>query len=110
MISLEPGWMTKFYDHGTDKQWEITRFHMPHYRSKPHPESFITALKRYGFKLKLWLCVDYDLTAEEERIVKGEDTCDRPRRGSTICARSCRTAWTRSSSIRARWSTRCIPA
>ena len=75
MISLEPGWMTKFYDHGTDKQWEITRFHMPHYRSRPHPESFVTALKRYGFKLKLWLCVDYDLTAEEERIVRGEDTC-----------------------------------
>lgn len=75
MISLEPGWMTKFYDHGTDKQWEITRFHMPSYRSRPHPESFISALKRYGFKLKLWLCVDYDLTAEEERIVRGEESC-----------------------------------
>lgn len=76
MISLEPGWMTKFYDHGTDKQWELTRFHMPAWRRRPHPFSFVTALKRYGFKLKLWLCVDYDLSAEEERLVKNEATCE----------------------------------
>lgn len=78
MISLEPGWMTKFYDHGLDKEWELTRFHMPHYRQRPHQESFITALKRYGFHVKLWLCVDYDLSAEEERIVRGEAKCDPP--------------------------------
>ena len=78
MISLEPGWMTKFYDHGLDKKWEPTRFHMPDWRRRPHPESFISALKRYGFHLKLWLCVDHDLTAEEERIARGEETCDPP--------------------------------
>lgn len=80
MVSLEPGWMTKFYDHGLDKQWEKTRFHVPNWgpADQPHPESFIAALKRYGFHLKLWLCVDHDLTAEEERIVRGEETCDPP--------------------------------
>ena len=48
---------------------------MPEWRDRPHPESFVSALKRYGFHLKLWLCV-HDLTAEEERLVRGEDTCD----------------------------------
>ena len=78
LVSLEPGWMTKFYDHGLDKEWEVTRFHMPKWRRSPHPNSFISALKRYGFHTELWLCVDHDLTAEEERIVRGEDSCDPP--------------------------------
>ena len=78
LVSLEPGWMTKFYDHGLDKEWEVTRFHRPKWRRSPHPNSFISALKRYGFHTELWLCVDHDLTAEEERIVRGEDSCDPP--------------------------------
>ena len=79
MVSLEPGWMTKFYDHSLDKRWEKTRFHMPGWcPDRPHPASFISALKRYGFHVKLWLCVDHDLSAEEERLAQGAATCDPP--------------------------------
>ena len=73
MISLEPGWMEKFYDYSTDKKWDEKRFHITKYMT---PEkaymTFIGALHRYGFHLSLWLCVRHDLTAEAEReIVNG---------------------------------------
>ncbi len=74
MISLEPGWMEKFYDYSTTKQWETKRFHITDYMVGEHSEiTFISALKRYGFKLSLWVCVRHDLTQEAERqIVNGE--------------------------------------
>lgn len=76
MISLEPNWMDKFYDFSTEKKWDLTKFHMPSWlRSRNKPETFISALRRYGFHLSLWLCIDYDLTAEAERQYKGEETC-----------------------------------
>ncbi len=74
MFSLEPGWMTKFYDYGTDKQWDIRRFHVTDYMTPARAYiTFIGALKRYGFHLSLWLCIRHDLTAEAERaLVNGE--------------------------------------
>ena len=73
MISLEPGWMKKFYDYGTDKEWELTRFHMPSwFMRRDNDMSFIAALHRYGFHLSLWLCIRHDVTGEAERkLVNG---------------------------------------
>jgi len=73
VIGLEPGWMEKFYDLSTDKKWDYERFPIPRYNME---HNFISALKRMGFKLELWLCNEYDLSYEEERRLvcsKGED-------------------------------------
>ncbi len=70
MFSLEPGWMTKFYDYSTSKKWEIQRFHVTDYMTPERSYiTFIGALKRYGFHLSLWLCIRHDLTAEAERAL-----------------------------------------
>ena len=67
-FSLEPGWMSKFYDMSTQKQWNLERYHMPPWLIRtPHPDTFVAALKRMGIHLSLWICVDYDLTDEAER-------------------------------------------
>ncbi len=84
MFSLEPGWMTKFYDYSTDKKWDVSRFHVvpewykPTSHGEPYRMTFIAALKRFGFKLSLWLCARYDFTAEAERQVVGGDSKDYP--------------------------------
>ena len=66
VIGLEPGWMEKNYDFSTQKSWSKERFPIPSYAFKG-PHNFIDAIKRMGFKLELWLCIDYDLSYEEER-------------------------------------------
>ena len=67
-FSLEPGWMTKFYDMSTQKEWCLERYHMPQWLlDKPYPDTFVSALRRMGIHLSLWICVDYDLTDEAER-------------------------------------------
>lgn len=72
-VSLEPGWMTKFYDYSFDKDWDLTKFHIaPWMRKRGFEQHFIAALNRFGFHLALWMCMDYDLCDEEERIVTGE--------------------------------------
>ncbi len=65
VIGLEPGWMETFYDLTTGKDWDPTRF--PKVPPKLDRHSFISALKRMGFKLELWLCNEYDLSYEAER-------------------------------------------
>jgi len=66
VIGLEPGWMETFYDYSIDKKWDPKKFPIPSYASNG-PHTFISALKRMGYKLELWLCNDYDLSYEEER-------------------------------------------
>ncbi|MDD3925493.1 MAG: glycoside hydrolase family 31 protein [bacterium] len=68
VISLEPGWMQEYYDYSTDKKWHKERFSIPSYNVR---HSFISALKRMGFKFSLWLCNDYDLSYEAERRTGG---------------------------------------
>ncbi|MCI8388821.1 MAG: DUF5110 domain-containing protein [Clostridiales bacterium] len=81
MFSLEPGWMEKIYDYTTTKKWDLKRFHVADYMTEgdnPQTEvTFISALKRYGFHLALWLCIRYDLTGEAERPLadKSVDDC-----------------------------------
>ncbi len=73
-ISLEPGWMEKRYDFSVNKKWNTQRFFINDWARSDHPGDvnthfFSAALKRYGFKLHLWLCCEHDLTAEEERRI-----------------------------------------
>lgn len=70
LIGLEPGWMERRYDYSTGKRWHPERFYMPEWADKG-PQTFIGALQRQGFKLSLWLCCDYDLSHQEERIAAG---------------------------------------
>jgi len=68
VLGLEPGWMSENYDLSINKKWHPERFPIPSYAMKG-PHTFISAIKRLGFKLELWLCNDYDLSIEEERIL-----------------------------------------
>lgn len=69
-ISLEPGWMESNYDRSVEKKWNIERFSVWDWArgDKPAPYFFTAALKRYGFKLHLWLCCNHDFTAYEETL------------------------------------------
>lgn len=73
VIGLEPGWMEKFYDYSTEKTWHPERFPIPSYAPNG-PHTFISALKRMGYKLELWLCNDYDLSYEAERRIGNDIT------------------------------------
>ena len=67
-FSLEPGWMSRFYDTSLNNDWCLERFHMPKwYLNAEKPDTFISALKRMGIHLSLWYCIDYDFTDEAER-------------------------------------------
>lgn len=74
MFSLEPGWMTKFYDYSLDTEWDLTKFHMPEWHiGRDCPDTFVAALKRMGIHLSLWFCDRYDLTDEAERQYRGDN-------------------------------------
>lgn len=66
VIGLEPGWMETYYDYSTDKRWHPERFYLPEW-AKISPHTFLSAAKRLGFKMSLWLCCDYDLSFYEEK-------------------------------------------
>ena len=71
LVGLEPGWMSQRYDYSVDKQWHPDRFYIPNWGPKG-PHTFLAAAGRLGFKMSLWLCCDYDLSAEEERQAGSE--------------------------------------
>ena len=69
-VSLEPGWMTKFYDYSFEKEWDLKKFHIEKWmRNRTCPKSFPAVLRRYGFHLALWMCMNYDLCDHEERLI-----------------------------------------
>lgn len=70
VYGLEPGWMDKHYDFSTTKTWSKDRFIFPYWSPKG-PHTCIGALNRMGFKLSLWLCVNYDLFRYEEQCSAG---------------------------------------
>lgn len=73
IIGLEPGWMEYFYDFTTKKSWNSSRFGFPFWiKPKRHNITWIGALERMGFKLSLWLCMDYDLFVFEEECAEGK--------------------------------------
>ena len=58
--------MEIFYDYSITKDWSKERFPVPSY-ARYGESMFIPAARRMGFKPGLWLCIDYDLSYEEER-------------------------------------------
>lgn len=68
IIGLEPGWMSQYYDTTTEKNWDSHRFYLPPWAPNA-PETFISAARRLGFRLSLWLCCDYDLSFYEEALL-----------------------------------------
>ena len=75
-FSLEPGWTKVRYDYSLNKIWNRDRFYVNDWQrsDKPNPSFFCSALKRYGFHLQLWMCCDFDFTANEERQA-GNENC-----------------------------------
>jgi alpha-glucosidase (family GH31 glycosyl hydrolase) len=71
---LEPQWMAKKYDYTTSKNWNLDKFPAEPFwdvNRFPKTESrtlFISKLHKLGFKLALWLCIDQDLSIEEEDL------------------------------------------
>ncbi len=72
-VSLEPGWMTKFYDFSFDKKWDLRKFHIESWmRKRECPKTFPSTLRRFGFHMALWMCMNYDLCDREEGLSGGE--------------------------------------
>lgn len=70
VFGLEPGWMEYFYDFTTKKDWNTSRFRFPQF-TDGKSATWIGALDRMGFKLSLWLCMNYDLFVFEEACAEG---------------------------------------
>ena len=75
---LEPQWMKKYYDFSSKQDWDDKKFagDLPWTwdNADTRRTLFIQRLKDMGFKLALWLCIDQDLSVEEEdRIAKRDN-------------------------------------
>ncbi len=75
---LEPQWMKKYYDFSSKQDWDDKKFaaELPWTWNNADTKRtlFIQRLKDMGFKLALWLCIDQDLSVEEEdRIAKRDN-------------------------------------
>jgi alpha-glucosidase (family GH31 glycosyl hydrolase) len=72
ILWLEPQWMSVNYDFTTSKNWNLDKFRAePFWEVKKFPKYenpmlFIAKLHNLGFKLALWLCIDHDMSIEEE--------------------------------------------
>ena len=75
-ISIEPGWTEVRYDFTTNKKWNTSKYYINDWqRTEFHRKQiFPAALKRYGFRLHLWLCCLFDFSANEERMA-GNENC-----------------------------------
>jgi len=69
IIGLEPNWMSRHYDFTTNKEWNAEKFFFPYWREKDYYGSWVFTynMAKFGMKLSLWLCCDYDLLFEEEK-------------------------------------------
>ena len=77
-VSLEPGWMKNFYDYSFDKDWNLEKFHIEKWmRSRSSNKSFLSVMRRFGFHVALWLCMNYDLCDHEEGLAGGESSLPR---------------------------------
>ncbi len=69
---IEPQWMAKNYDFSTSKNWDLQKFPAEPFWEAGNPNKyehrslFISKLHGLGYKLALWLCIDHDLSIEEE--------------------------------------------
>lgn len=81
---LEPQWMSKYYDFSAQKKWNQNKFvgetswNEPYYPKSEGKTLFVSKLHALGFKLALWLCIDHDLSIEEEDHISlrnGQNQC-----------------------------------
>ena len=69
---IEPQWMAKFYDYSTDKDWDLSKFPAYFFWQKgqgnryENKQLFLSKLHQLGYHVALWLCIDHDLSIEEE--------------------------------------------
>jgi putative acetyltransferase len=79
-MGLEPAWMEKFYDYSTNKSWSRERFHLPTWKPANQSDhfSFFYPMRRMGMQLSLWLCENYDLFYEEEKVSPHPEKADFP--------------------------------
>ncbi len=70
-FGLDAGWSKTGEDCSTKLEWNTDRFYIPEFMKGKGGanQSFIAALHRLNFNLHIWVCTDYDLTAEEERVI-----------------------------------------
>lgn len=74
---LEPQWMAKNYDYSTKKYWDLSKFKvnyswLPDPKDNKYSNLFLERMYDLGYKVALWLCIDHDLTIEEEDRVASE--------------------------------------
>lgn len=79
-MGLEPSWMSKNYDFSTDKEWNNDKFYVPYWKPKNTSDrgTFFHPLRHMGMQLSLWLCEDYDLLYNEEKMHHTETTGEFP--------------------------------
>jgi len=69
---IEPQWMAKFYDYSTEKDWDLKKFPAYFFWQKgkenryENKQLFLSKLHGLGYHVALWLCIDHDLSLEEE--------------------------------------------
>ena len=69
---IEPQWMDKFYDYSTEKDWDLSKFPAYFFWQKgegnryENKQLFLSKLRQLGYHVALWLCIDHDLSIEEE--------------------------------------------
>jgi alpha-glucosidase len=71
-FGLDAGWAKGGgYDCSTKLEWNTGHFYIPEFMKGQagQNQTFIGALRRLGFKSHLWVCTDFDLTGEEERVI-----------------------------------------
>lgn len=79
MVGLEPGWTEgSRYHFATDKKWHHERYPHPDWQKNNKSATFIGAMERINFRLSLWLCIEYDLSYEEERQIGNAVKKDEP--------------------------------
>ena len=75
-IGLEPSWMETFYDFSVNKKWNSKRFPLTSWEPENYSGdfSFFHAMREMGMQLSLWLCDDYDMIYNEEKIIPADNT------------------------------------
>lgn len=75
-IGLEPSWMETFYDFSVNKKWNPKRFPLTDWEPENYSGdfSFFHAMREMGMQLSLWLCDDYDMIYNEEKIIPEDNT------------------------------------
>lgn len=82
---IEPQWMSKYYDFSTQKNWNYNLFPgEPYWAENRYPKTecenlFIGRLHQLGYKLALWLCIEFDQSIAEEDAIAARE--GRPQSG-----------------------------